>query len=198
VDDDTVERSNAILDELRHAVPASSSRTRLANLPMHLTAQVGPLRVGIVHGDACALAGWGFARERLDDAGHRRWLTDIRSHAKVDVFASTHTCAAALRDFELGSGRLTVINNGAAGMPNFRGTHFGVLTRIATSPSPHAPLYGLERQGVHVDALPIHYDSAALLDRFSARWLEGSPAHLSYRSRLERGPSDLLERAAPQ
>jgi len=197
VDDDTVERSNAILDELRRAVPASA-RTRLAKLPMHLTAQVGPLRVGIVHGDACALAGWGFARERLDDAGHRRWLTDIRRQAKTDVFASTHTCAAALRDFDFGSGGLTVINNGAARMPNFRETHFGVLTRIATSPSPHAPLYGLERQGVHIDALPVHYDSAALLDRFSARWPEGSPAHLSYRSRLEHGPSDLLKWAAPQ
>ena len=88
----------------------------------------------------------------------------MRRAARVDVFASTHTCLAALRDFELRAGRLTIINNGAAGMPNFSGTRFGLLSRIATTPSPHRPLYGLVRDGVHIDAIPLAYDDDAFLD----------------------------------
>jgi hypothetical protein len=40
----------------------------------------------------------------------------------------------------------------AAGMPNASGTHFGILTRIGTSPSPHAALYGVAMRGVAIDA----------------------------------------------
>ena len=45
-----------------------TARARLRGLPMHLVAQVGALRVGIVHGDAASLAGWRFAPDALDDA----------------------------------------------------------------------------------------------------------------------------------
>ena len=137
VDADVVRRSNAILRQLRpHATPRA--RARLGALPMHLVAQVGDLRIGIVHGDAGALAGWRFAHDALDDPANARWLAEMRAASQVDVFAATHTCLAALRDFDLPPGRLTVINNGAAGMPNFSGSRIGVITRIATTPSPYA------------------------------------------------------------
>ena len=103
------------------------------------------------------------------------------------MFACTHTCLAALRDFACPAGRLTVVNNGAAGMPNFSGTQFGVVTRIATSASPHQPLYGLQRDGVHIDALAVDYDGQAFLDRFLKRWPQGSPAHASYYHRIIAG-----------
>ena len=159
---------------------------------MHLVARVGALRIGIVHGDATSLAGWGFAQEALDAADNRPWLADVRAAAKIDVFASTHTCLAALRDFTFASGRLTVVNNGAAGLPNFSGTRFGVVTRIATTPSPHQPLYGLRRDGVHIDALALEYDRQAFLARFLARWPEGTPAHASYYRRIVEGPDYAL------
>ena len=73
-------------------------------------------------------------------------------------------------------------------MPNFAGTRFGVITRIATTPSPHATLYGLERDGVFIDALAVHYDEDAFLERFLARWPQGSAAYLSYFSRIVEGP----------
>ena len=98
-----------------------------------------------------------------------RWLAEVPRASRVDVFASTHTCLAALRDFALPNGRLTVINNGAAGMPNFAGTHFGLISRIATRPSPHPPLYGTRRDGVHHRcARGRTTTSAAFLDRFLA------------------------------
>ena len=194
---DVVTRSNEILTLLQTAA-RSAARERLARLPMHLVAKVGGLRVGIVHGDATALAGWRFAQAELDDPKRRIWLGEIHSAAQVDVFASTHTCLAALRDFSFAGGRLTVINNGAAGMPNFGGTRFGLVTRIATTPSPHRPLYSIERDGVHIDAIALPYDHDAFLGRFIERWPEGSPAHASYHARITDGPDCTIAQARPR
>lgn len=194
VEQGIVERSNAILRELR-AVTPTAARRRLAQLPMHFVAQVGGLRVGIVHGDAAALAGWRFAPDRLDDPAARPWLSEVRRASRIDVFASTHTCLAALRDVALPAGRLTAVNNGSAGMPNFTASNFGVLTRIATSRSPHRSLYGLARDGIHIDAIAVHYDRDAFLQCFLARWPDGSPAHRSYFSRIANGPDYPMARA---
>ena len=182
-----VTRSNEIIAHLRDVTPAAT-RARLAALPMHLVTQVGGLRVGIVHGDAVALAGWRFAQDELDNPKRLAWLSGIHDAAQVDIFASTHTCLAALRDFDLARGRLTIANNGAAGMPNFAGARSGVITRIATTPSPHPALYGLSRQGVHIDALAVNYDHDAFLARFEKRWPPGSPAYESYFNRIADGP----------
>jgi hypothetical protein len=196
VDDSTVQRSNQILDDLR-TVARAEDRARLAALPMHLVAAIGGLRVGIVHGDAGALAGWRFAHDALDDPANAGWLDDVRRCSGIDVFASTHTCLAALRDVTLPNGRLTVINNGAAGMPNFAGTTFGLISRIATCPSPHAALCGVQRDGVFIDALALRYDTVAFRDRFLARWPAGSPAHVSYVRRITDGPDYRVASARP-
>ncbi len=195
VPDEVVARSNEILRLLCRTVP-EAARTRMRDLPMHLVASVGSLCVGIVHGDAAALAGWRFAQDELDNPKRQAWLADSHAAAKVDVFACTHTCLAALRDFALPGGRLTVINNGAAGMPNFAGTGFGVIARIATTQSPHTALYGSRRDGVHIDALAVDYDRRAFFDRFQARWPQGSPAHASYYRRIVAGPDHKIAQAA--
>ena len=197
VSGDVVARSNDILKLLRAAAPAAA-RAGFSRLPMHLVAQVGDLRIGLVHGDAAALAGWRFAQDELDNPKRRAWLADVHKAAKVDVFASSHTCAAALRDFALPSGQLTVVYNGAAGMANFAGTQYGVITRIATTPSPHAALYGTLRGGVHIDAMAVHYDRQAFLARFLARWPQGSPAHASYYRRIVDGPDYAVAQARPR
>jgi hypothetical protein len=197
VDDGVVQRSNAILSRLRVQTPAAA-RAPLAALPMHRMAQVGDLRVAIVHGDAAALAGWRFAQSSLDAPRQRPWLDHVARTARVDLFACTHTCLAALRDFQRDGGRLTVANNGAAGMPNFAGSRFGLVTRIATTPSPHPPLYGLVRDGVHIDAIAVDYDHDAFLERFLACWPSGSAAYLSYFSRITEGPDYSLAQAAPR
>ncbi len=194
VDNEVVRRSNRILLELRRTA-APMARRRLARLPMHLVAQVGTLRVGIVHGDAASLAGWRFACEALDNPSSRDWFDEVRRTSQIDIFASTHTCLAALRDFGLVGGRLTVINNGAAGMPNFASSTFGVVTRISTRRSPHRVLYGLHRDGVHIDALALHYDQRAFIQRFQTRWTEGSPAYESYFKRITSGPDYPMARA---
>jgi hypothetical protein len=185
VSDAEVSRSNEILLRLRATAQRMPRlRARLGALPMHLVARVGEARIGIVHGDATSLAGWGFARDQLDRPTHRRWIESTFVDAKVDLFASTHTCLPAFRKFEGG----VVANNGAAGMPNFAGTRFGVLTRVALRPfSGPERLYGVEAAGAQVEALRIDYDHARWMERFLAAWPEGSPAHASYFQRITQG-----------
>ena len=73
---------------------------------------------GVLCGSAApttALAGWGFAQETLRDAHARQEAARWFAQAQVDVFASSHTCLPVFAS--LGHGLL--LNNGAAGMPNF-------------------------------------------------------------------------------
>src|SRR6202007_497451 len=85
-----------------------------------------------------------------------------------------------------------VVNNGAAGMPNFANAPFGLLTRISVHALPAAlareRVYGLATADLYVDALAIRYDTAAWHQRFVAMWPPGSAAHRSYCARLQRGP----------
>ncbi|MHB8725623.1 MAG: metallophosphoesterase family protein [Casimicrobiaceae bacterium] len=189
VDQGTVDRSNLILGRLRDCLEdLPGMRDVLAALPMTLLATVGSLRVGVVHGDAESLAGWRFAHDALDASGARAWLEGVRVASGVDVFASSHTCLPVLRDVALEAGRLTIANNGAAGMPSFRDTCHGILTRISIHPSPHPAIHGVERDGVFIEALPIPYDQRRWLREFVAIWPPGSPAYESYFRRMVDGP----------
>ena len=70
--------------------------------------------------------------------------------AALDGFASTHTCLPALKLFDTPLGERFVVNNGAAGMPNFANTRYGVVTRLATLPVPRAcrrAFYGADVAG---------------------------------------------------
>ena len=186
VSDEDVSRSNEILERLRETARSMPrARQRLGALPMHLTARVGDARVGIVHGDAASLAGWGFAHDRLEAPGHARWVESAFRDARVDVFASTHTCLPALAALTGG----VVANNGAAGMPNFAGTRFGLVTRISTTPTDGARrAFAMRHAGVWIEGLRVDYDHARWLRRFERDWPAGSAAHRSYFRRIVEGP----------
>lgn len=191
VSDAEVERSNEMLRQLRNTARQHANiRSRLGALPMHAVARVGDTRVGIVHGDAESLAGWGFAHDQLDRPERRADLMRIFAAARVDMFASSHTCLPALRRFPFG----TVINNGATGMPNFAGDPAGLITRIGLASSPHRPAYGTmvgasARRAVHVDALRVEFDQAAWRAAFEKQWPAGTAGHLSYFKRITQGPA---------
>jgi hypothetical protein len=195
VDDAIVERSNRILGRLRATARSlPMERARLAALPMHLAAEVGGLRVGIVHGDAESLAGWAFSQESLYANGTAPLVPWFEA-AKVRVFASSHTCLPVATDVETHAGRCALINNGAAGMSNFMGTHYGVITRIAVEPAPIPALYGMELGGVFIEALPLYFDHAGWVRTFLRDWPPGSDAHVSYFRRIEGGPNYLPRQA---
>lgn len=200
VDDATVERSNLIIEQLRATaggIPAAA--TALATLPRLLRLEIGGSTVGVIHGDPDALAGWGLAVERMDGTARAtdpetvyRWA-DV---ARVDAFACTHTCLPWAGT----PGGIPVINNGSAGMPNFRGRIDEVLvSRIAPieRPAPDA-LYAVTAAGLRYEAIPIAIDGAGWRERFTASWPPGSAAHVSYYARLSEGPAHCLEDARPR
>jgi len=191
VGDEVVERSNRILHRLRCAVTAPQ-RQALAGLPMWLRAEVGGLRLGIVHGDAQSLAGWGFAQEHLRDAAHLAEVRGWFDRAQVDAFACTHTCLPVfqgLRGLD-GSHLRWIFNNGATGMPNFAGDPAGLLTRVALTPFAGAGRrFGVRAGAVYVDAIAVEVDPEAWRESFLRQWPEGSDAHASYFGRIERGPA---------
>lgn len=185
VDDGTVERSNRIIERLRAAAQRHpDSLRRLAALPMHVLAEVQGERVAIVHGDADGLAGWGFSQESLASALGRRAAQSAFARANVRVFASSHTCLPVMAWFP---GERIVVNNGAAGMPNFRGTRHGLVTRISVRPSGRA-LYAQRAGALHVEAVALEYDHEAWRRQFLAQWPPGSDAYVSYHQRIVDGP----------
>lgn len=201
VGDEVVQRSNRIMGRLRRAT-TPAQRQALAALPMWLRADVGDFKLGIVHGDAQSLAGWGFAQEHLRDATHRAEVADWCRRAQVDAFACTHTCLPVFQRLRARgqAGRAHwIFNNGATGMPNFTGDGAGLLTRIALT-----PLAGAERRfgmgagidnQVHVDAMAVDIDPVAWQAQFLSQWPEGSDAHAAYFGRLTRGPTYRLDEA---
>ena len=192
VDDETVLRSNSIIERLRKtATQFPETRKKLAALPMHLVAAVGGERVAVVHGDAQSLAGWGFSQESLSSpAGLDAARRSIESTG-VRILASSHTCLPVLQPF---AGGQIVVNNGAAGMPNFRGTQFGIATRISVQPSKDA-LYSERSKSLFVEAMRLEYDALAWEECFLTQWPAGSAAHRSYYGRIVEGPRYALEQA---
>ena len=197
VDDATVERSNRIIEALKTALGDNDTlRRALGEQPKQLAARVGAHRIGLIHGDPESLAGWDLAVERMPPPGEADGrIMDWFERADVSVFACTHTCLPFLQAFEGDTGAGFVINNGSAGMPNFRGSRDGLISRISVHPSPHDSVYGTHRQGLHLDALGVTAVTQDWLKWFEQRWPAGSPAHQSYFERLTSGPDYQLGQA---
>jgi len=135
------------------------------------------------------------------------WFAD----AQVSGLLCTHTCLPFGQIWDTfgsgeehggavvgaGRGRRAVFNNGSAGMANFSGTTFGLITRVSADLTvPSDSMYGGVADGLRYDALPVHFDTEAWLERFGARWPEGSDAHLSYYKRIVQGPGGFTVRHA--
>ena len=206
VGDGVVERSNRILQRLRATARQFPQLTqRLAALPMWARVDVAGLRVAIVHGDAESLAGWGFAQEHLQDAAHRATVRGWFKAAQVDAFACSHTCLPVFQRLPTPGRDIApmVLNNGATGMPNFRGDTAGLLTRISTRPfdesaaPPSAPApapaparrHGLRAGVAFVDAIAVNSASATWRAAFLQQWPAGSDAFDSYWQRIAEGPA---------
>ena len=190
-------RSDEIISDLKITAQRNRNLTRrFRELPRYLVYTIGGRRVGVVHGDAQSLSGWGFAQENLSDPEHTEQVKSWFTGSNIEIFACSHTCLPVMMRFELEQGSGWIVNNGSAGMPNFSGTRYGVITRIGVQPcSSIKPLYGVQHHGLHIDAIAIEYDCARWSARFTANWPEGSTAHASYYSRFSDGPDYRLEQA---
>jgi hypothetical protein len=212
IDDATVARSNAIMARLRESARRFPKLIdRLAGLPQHLSVDVGGERVGIVHGDPESLAGWRLALEAMEprdpilgrEIGRPGALTtasivaDWFRRADVRVICSSHTGLPYAQDFLVGRRRHLVINNGTAGLANFRDSTCGVITRLSRhDEAPPDSLYGMRIGSLRCDALPVDFDLDRWTERFLAQWPQRSPGHDAYFARITRGTDLRLEQAA--
>ena len=184
-DDASVSRSNRIHRMMRDAVRQEPELVELLQgRPGHMVARVGECKVGITHGDEKLLGGWDCSLEQLEQVTRQAELSSFMAANGIDVFATTHTCAAVAAKLSAG----VVVNNGAAGLPTFRGQRFGILTRIAATPCEEA-LYRCEHKGLFIEAVPVRYDHDAFLVWFDSLWPRRSPAEVSYRKRILEGPA---------
>ncbi len=189
---DDVDRSNAMIARLRGVARAVGGAAALGGLPMLLRARVGALRVGLVHGDDRALAGWRLAHDALE-ASRADGLDASFDAAGVELLASSHTCLPVADAFasRIDGRPLAVINNGAAGMANFSGTTHGIVTRVAAPGVPEPAglpvLYRTELAGSDVAAVAVRFDLARFVSAFDDAWPAGSPGERSYRARIVGG-----------
>lgn len=186
VDADTVTRSNQIHAQLSQSVRQLPGMAgQLAARPATALVSVAGRRIAITHGDESSLAGWACSREALADPARQQALQRWCERHAISVLASTHTGApAAFCD-----GRFAVINNGAAGMPNFNNGRYGLVTRISTRAHPSA-LYRAQLEGLVIEALPLNYAQDAFVQEFDRQWPAGSAAALAYRQRIMNGSAD--------
>ncbi len=196
VDDAVVQRSNRIIARLHEtARDFGLHRQALRRLPKLLRLRVGGHEVGVVHGDAWSLAGWSFSQEALRAAQRQGWphapgsLPQAWREAAAGVLCSSHSCLPAAVELTVDGAARVLMNNGAAGMPNFRGSTCGVITRLSTDPRvPPDSLYGTTLGALRIDAIALRYDHAAWRRRFLRSWPAGSDAHASYWPRIAHGP----------
>ena len=186
--DESVSRSNRIHKMLSIAIDDHPElKEPLKGRPAVMTVAVSGHKVGISHGDEKLVGGWGCSRESLQDVLRQDELDRFMAKNDLDVFTTTHTCAPAALTLARG----VFINNGASGLPNFRDQRYGLLVRIARAPHPDA-LFGCERDGLCIQAVPVRYDHDAFLAWFDGLWDEFSPAAISYRDRIVDGADDEL------
>jgi hypothetical protein len=198
VSDLVVERSNRIFERLhKTALKYATVRKRFSALPMIARYQIGQSRIGVVHGDFQSLAGWKFDVESLKDDTQATELAQAFLLADVDVFASSHTCLPGLATFSLDKIKASaaVINNGSAGMPNFKDTSFGVITRIGLKPGLKHVLHSKKVGDLFVEALQVDYEQQAWIKHFLKNWPKGSDAYESYFERICQGPNFSLGQA---
>lgn len=187
-DDASVARSNRIHKMLSIAVDAHPELKRMLDgRPGTATVFVAGRKVAVTHGDEKLLGGWDCSRESLQDILRQDEVDSFMAENDIDVFATTHTCAPAAIRLARGA----VVNNGAAGLPNFAGQRYGLCIRIAAAPVEDS-LFETELDGLFVQAVPVRYDHDAYLEWFDGLWDAASPAAISYRSRILNGPDDRL------
>lgn len=148
--DDSVARSNRIHKMLSFALESNPQlKAMLEGRPSTLLASVAGRRVAVTHGDEKLLGGWDNSRESLQDILRQDEVDTFMAENDIDVFTTTHTCAPGRHPLPRG----VVVNNGAAGLPNFSGESFGLCIRIAEHPREDS-LFECELDGLFVQAVP--------------------------------------------
>lgn len=186
VSDDIVNRSNAIHDKLKKVITDDIKDLLNKRLSTAII-KVSDEKVAVTHGDEKFLAGWECSREALLSKKRQVEVNNWLKLNSISVLATTHTCAPVAISLSNG----IIINNGSAGMPNFKNELYGLITRISTTKHPDA-LYRKQIRNIFVEGIPLKYDNESFIKWFDNIWPLGSPAEISYRNRIVNGPDDSI------
>ena len=193
-----VERSDAIHRRLSETARQFPDAIRyFSQLPMFRKYTIAGTLVAVIHGDADSLAGWNFDYSMIDTANVQSWAEKSFMLAGVDIFASSHTGSALMRNFVADEKAKLIVNNGSAGSPNFSKAIHGVVTRISRDRYEGESLACRRIGTTWIDALPIRYDHNAWVNDFLHQWPEGSDAYLSYWKKINQGPDYQTNQAYP-
>ncbi|ELI6430246.1 hypothetical protein [Vibrio harveyi] len=192
VTDDVVVNSNLIMDKMKEcSKDFPEINMKLGLLSKFKKIKIGKLNILILHGDVESIAGWKLSIDSMPDIGRQsEILSNWFESTGVDVFSCSHTCTPFIQNFN----KNIVINNGTAGMPNFKNSQFGVITRISRCKSFITPLYGTSVDDVFIDAIPVEW-GAEWNSWFEKQWPKGSPAWNAYIERIKNGTEFELEKA---
>lgn len=188
VDDSTVERSNKIHGELKKIAEKNPELVaELKNRPKVKIFNVGGKKICVTHGDEKLLGGWGCSVDSMQSEERRNDIKNWMDRNEISVMAVSHTCSPVFAGYgnENTEGKSTaaVINNGAAGLPNFKDGNYGLISRISTFKSDKA-IYRTEIDNIYVEAVPVKYSTPEFIQWFDRIWKTGSPAEISYRERI--------------
>ena len=199
VDNGTVTRSNQIIKQLKHTASSHSDiLSQLQSLPLTMRINLNGTRILILHGDPESLSGWGLSYEMMKMPAHQDQLKSWFTQTEVDVICCTHTCLTAIKSLKIDGETKIIINNGSAGMGNFKNQSYGLIIRIAESPCHNHinSIWQLTYSNVFIDLVKVNFDNTVWQQTFLQQWPEGSPAHLSYYHRIQHGteltPEELI------
>jgi predicted phosphodiesterase len=189
--DGFVSRSNAIYGRIKEAISQKSGlAASLKNRPAWGIVKVGDALVGLTHGDEKSVSGWGCSVDSLHDENRLKELDEFFAQHSIDILSTTHTCAAAAIALDNG----IVINNGSAGLPEYKGLLYGLINRVAKTPHEDA-IYRSQINDIYVEAVPVRYNQEAFIEWFDSIWEADSPAAKSYRPRAVSGPDTVFSDA---
>ena len=82
-----------------------------------------------------------------------------------------------------------LLNNGAAGMPNFKNKNFGIVIRISSGKSPDEKvLYRKKVKNYFFEAIKLEYHNKNFIKEFLSNWPSKSSGHKAYFDRIINGP----------
>ncbi|WP_028331073.1 hypothetical protein [Brachyspira alvinipulli] len=191
VSDDIVNRSNIIHEKLKKVMDyLPQYKNILSKRNKDIVLEMMGQRIAVTHGDEKSLSGWECSAEYLEKEERQEELENWFIENNINILASTHTCFPAAVKLKNG----IVINNGAAGMPNFKGKIYGLITRISSFINKNA-IYRDKINNLYAEAVPVIYDNDKFLKWFDDVWPLESEASLSYRDRIVNGTEYGIEKA---
>ena len=155
---------------------------------LYISIKNGP-NIFITHGDLQSLNGWLFSIKSIKKLKKMEFL-NFFDRVNADVIISSHTCLPVFCSATHKNGEeKLLLNNGAAGMPNFKNKNFGIVIRISSGKSPdNKVIYRKKVKNYFFEAIKLEYHNKNFINEFLSNWPSKSAGYKAYFDRIINGP----------